>query len=75
MFGADRFYLGYPALGLLKLSTLGFLFVGQFLDVILIATQVVGPADGSHYIMPYYGAGITVIKSNNFTYKLPQDDW
>ncbi|KMQ89258.1 tm2 domain-containing protein, partial [Lasius niger] len=32
MFGADRFYLGYPALGLLKLSTLGFLFLGQFAD-------------------------------------------
>ncbi|OAD58089.1 hypothetical protein WN48_00889 [Eufriesea mexicana] len=60
MFGADRFYLGYPALGLLKLSTLGFLFLGQFADVILIATQIVGPADGSHYVMPYYGAGIHI---------------
>ncbi|XP_012231563.1 TM2 domain-containing protein biscotti isoform X2 [Linepithema humile] len=75
MFGADRFYLGYPALGLLKLSTLGFLFLGQFADVILIATQIVGPADGSHYVMPYYGAGINIVTSNNFTYRVPQYDY
>lgn len=74
MFGADRFYLGYPALGFLKLSTLGFLFLGQFADVILIATQIVGPADGSHYVMPYYGAGIHIVTSNNFTFRVPQYD-
>ena len=51
MFGADRFYLGYPALGLLKFSTLGFFFLGHLLDIVLIASQVVGPADGSHYII------------------------
>lgn len=71
MFGADRFYLGYPALGVLKLSTLGFLFLGQFADIILIATQIVGPADGSHYVMSYYGAGIHIITSNNFTFQVP----
>ncbi|CAD7078503.1 unnamed protein product [Hermetia illucens] len=49
--------------------------VRQLIDIILIATQVVGPADGSAYIIPYYGAGITVIRSNNWTYRLPQDDW
>ncbi|XP_051169329.1 TM2 domain-containing protein CG10795 [Leptopilina boulardi] len=75
MFGVDRFYLGYPALGLLKLCTLGFLFLGQFCDIILIATQSVKPADGSHYVMSYFGAGVTVIRSNNFTYRLPQQDW
>lgn len=75
MFGADRFYLGYPAIGLLKLCTLGFMFMGQLLDIILIATQHVGPADGSYYVIPYYGAGIEIVHSNNWTYKLPQDDW
>lgn len=75
MFGIDRFYLGYPAIGLAKFCTLGFMFLGQLIDIILIATQVVGPADGSAYIIPYYGAGITVIRSNNWTYRLPQDDW
>ena len=51
MFGADRFYLGYPALGLLKFSTLGFFFLGHLLDIMLIASQYVGPADGSHYVI------------------------
>uniref|UniRef100_A0A1B0CIK9 TM2 domain-containing protein n=2 Tax=Lutzomyia longipalpis TaxID=7200 RepID=A0A1B0CIK9_LUTLO len=75
MFGADRFYLGYPAVGMLKFCTLGFMFLGQLVDIILIATQVVGPADGSAYVIPYYGPGIVVIRSDNWTYRLPQDDW
>ncbi|XP_039278044.1 TM2 domain-containing protein CG10795 isoform X3 [Nilaparvata lugens] len=75
MFGADRFYLGYPAIGLLKFCTLGFMFLGQLVDVILIATQVVGPADGSNYVIPYYGAGIQMITSNNCTYRLTQDEY
>ena len=57
MFGADRFYLGYPALGLLKFSTLGFFFIGHLVDIILIATQTLEPADGSHYVINYFGAG------------------
>lgn len=54
MIGADRFYLGYPAIGLLKLSTLGFFFIGQAIDVVLIALQIVGPADGTAYRTNYY---------------------
>ncbi|XP_023947109.2 TM2 domain-containing protein CG10795 isoform X1 [Bicyclus anynana] len=75
MFGLDRFYLGYPGIGLAKLCTLGFMFLGQLLDIILIAAQVVGPSDGSAYIIPYYGAGVTVVRSDNETYLLPQADW
>ncbi|XP_067949761.1 TM2 domain-containing protein 1-like [Watersipora subatra] len=56
MFGVDRFYLGYPAIGLLKLSTFGFMLVGQLVDIILIATQVVKPADGGDYTVDYFGA-------------------
>ena len=52
-----RFYLGYPAIGLLKFSTLGFFFIGHLVDIILIATQSLGPADGSHYVINYFGAG------------------
>ncbi|XP_044744617.1 TM2 domain-containing protein CG10795 [Coccinella septempunctata] len=75
MFGLDRFYLGYPAIGLAKLCTLGFMFLGQLVDIILISTQVVGPADGSAYITPYYGPNVQVVTFNNFTFRLKQDDW
>lgn len=75
MFGIDRFYLGYPAIGLAKFCTLGFMFIGQLIDIVLIATQVVGPADGSSYVIPYYGPSVEVIRSDNWTYRVRQDDW
>jgi TM2 domain-containing membrane protein YozV len=73
MFGIDRFYLGYPAIGLAKLCTLGFMFFGQLVDVILIATQVVGPVDGSSYVIPYYGAGISMRRRDNDTFLYMKD--
>ncbi|KAJ7378606.1 amyloid-beta binding [Desmophyllum pertusum] len=73
MFGIDRFYLGYPAIGLLKFCTLGFFFVFHLVDVILIATQVVGPADGSAYIIDYYGPRLTHISRNMDTYYEPRE--
>ncbi|KAI4899060.1 hypothetical protein NFI96_031202, partial [Prochilodus magdalenae] len=54
--GADRFYLGYPALGLLKFCTVGFCGIGSLVDFMLISMQIVGPSDGSDYIVDYYGA-------------------
>lgn len=75
MFGADRFYLGYPGFGMLKLCTFGFMFLGQLVDILLIATQTIGPADGSAYVIPYYGAGVSIVRSDNETYRLPRDDW
>lgn len=60
MFGADRFYLGYYAIGLLKFCTFGFMLVGQLLDVILIVTQVLRPADGSYYVIDYFGAKMNI---------------
>ena len=71
----DRIYLGYYAIGLAKFCTLGFLFLGQLIDIILIATQTVGPADGSHYVISYFGAGIEVIHMDNMTFRKPQVDW
>ena len=67
MFGIDRFYLGYPAIGLLKFATLGFFFLGQLVDVLLIATQTVTPADGSDYVIDFYGAGLIKNVMNNET--------
>lgn len=75
MFGVDRFYLGYPAIGLLKFCTLGFLFIGQLIDVVLIATQIVGPADGSYYVIPYYGPRLEILRSNNETHRVFPSDW
>lgn len=68
MFGLDRFYLGYPALGLLKLSTFGFFLFGQLVDIILIALQIVGPADGSYYVIALYGPRATRVGLTNSTY-------
>lgn len=60
MFGADRFYLGYYAIGLLKFCTFGFMLIGQLLDIILIITQVLRPADGSYYIIDYFGPKMNI---------------
>ncbi|KAL7985029.1 hypothetical protein Chor_003599 [Crotalus horridus] len=70
--GADRFYLGYPALGLLKFCTVGFCGIGSLIDFILISMQIVGPSDGSNYIIDYYGARLTRLSITNDTYRKPQ---
>nr|ACO10335.1 TM2 domain-containing protein CG10795 precursor [Caligus rogercresseyi]ACO10782.1 TM2 domain-containing protein CG10795 precursor [Caligus rogercresseyi] len=73
--GLDRFYLGYPAIGFLKLTTLGFFFLGHLLDVILIASQSLGPADGSAYVINYYGPRLHVVRLDNMTVRKPRPDW
>jgi TM2 domain-containing membrane protein YozV len=60
MFGADRFYLGYYAIGLLKFCTFGFMLVGQLLDIILIVTQVLRPASGAFYVIDYFGPKMNI---------------
>ncbi|XP_076880918.1 TM2 domain-containing protein 1 [Brachyhypopomus gauderio] len=70
--GADRFYLGYPALGLLKFCTVGFCGIGSLVDFILISMQIVGPSDGSDYIVDYYGARLTRLSITNETYRRTQ---
>lgn len=49
-FGADRFYLGLWREGIGKLFSFGGLGIWTLVDVILVATGYVGPADGSLYI-------------------------
>ncbi|XP_053326319.1 TM2 domain-containing protein 1 [Spea bombifrons] len=70
--GADRFYLGYPALGMLKFCTVGFCGIGSLLDFILISMQIVGPSDGSSYIIDYYGARLVRLGINNETFRKTQ---
>lgn len=73
--GADRFYLGHLGMGALKFCTLGFLFIGQLVDIILLATQQIGPKDNSSFIVGYYGPGVSTIRANNLTYIVPRPDW
>lgn len=70
--GADRFYLGYPALGLLKFCTVGFCGIGSLVDFMLISMQIVGPSDGSNYIVDFYGARLTRLSITNETYRKTQ---
>uniref|UniRef100_A0A8C9HN71 TM2 domain containing 1 n=1 Tax=Piliocolobus tephrosceles TaxID=591936 RepID=A0A8C9HN71_9PRIM len=70
--GADRFYLGYPALGLLKFCTVGFCGIGSLIDFILISMQIVGPSDGSSYIIDYYGTRLIRLSITNETYRKTQ---
>jgi len=54
-FGIDRFYLGYPLIGLIKLFTFGGFLFGNWIDFIMISTQTLKPADGSDYIIKING--------------------
>lgn len=71
MFGVDRFYLGYPAIGLFKFCTFGFFMIFQFIDVLLIASQVLKPADGSDYVMDYFGHRLIHVTGTEDMYWLP----
>jgi len=72
IFGIDRFYLGYPTIGLFKLFTCGGFIIGNWIDILLIATQTLKPADGSNYVVKINGPRQTHFLVNNQTYYVPQ---
>ncbi|CAI2348994.1 unnamed protein product [Caenorhabditis sp. 36 PRJEB53466] len=65
--GIDRIYLGYYAIGLIKMFSLGGLFVFWLVDIILISLQLLGPADGSAYEMAYFGPRVQRIRFDSHT--------
>ncbi|XP_067846371.1 TM2 domain-containing protein 1 isoform X2 [Heptranchias perlo] len=73
---ATGFYMDYfytlSLLGLLKFCTVGFCGIGSLIDFVLISVQIVGPADGSSYIIDYYGARLTRLVIDNDTYRKKQ---
>ena len=72
--GIDRFYLGYPAIGLLKLCTFGICGIGALVDFMLISLQIVVPSDGSNYTIPFYGPRLVRLFITNDTYFRPVPD-
>lgn len=47
--GIDRFYLGYYGVGILKLITVGFFYVGWIVDIVHILKGTLIPAKSSGY--------------------------
>lgn len=47
--GIDRFYLGYYGVGILKLITVGFFYVGWIVDIVRILRGTLIPAKSSGY--------------------------
>ena len=64
--GADRFYLGYPTIGLFKMFTGGFFGLGWYIDIFLIALRLTKPARGGVYKFESGG---------NFRIRLPSEIW
>jgi TM2 domain-containing membrane protein YozV len=60
--GADRFYLGYPTIGLFKLFTGGFFGLGWYLDIFMVLLRIAKPARGGTYAFA---------KGANFLVRLP----
>lgn len=64
LFGVDRFYLGYTALGVLKLLTVGGAGIWALIDLIRIAVDSIRPADGSPWVEETRDENIRSIAAN-----------
>lgn len=60
IFGIDRCYLGYPVAGAIKLFTLGGAFMLAMMDVVLLATGWLPPADGSDFLLQPNGPRLRI---------------
>lgn len=49
------------------MCTFGFFFILHLIDMILIAMQVLGPADGTAYSIGYFGPHMSPLRFSNFT--------
>ncbi|VDO12510.1 unnamed protein product [Rodentolepis nana] len=61
LFGLDRFYLGYIALGSLKMWSIGGLGLWYLVDLILLVTDNLHPADHSNLTHLYYNPPLSYI--------------
>ncbi|KAF7256692.1 hypothetical protein EG68_05418 [Paragonimus skrjabini miyazakii] len=67
VFGFDRFYLGYPALGCFKAATFGGFGLWYLADIVLLAVGAFIPADGSSLLVPYYDQPVTLLTRSSVT--------